>query len=167
MLLCRASDVLMDTAAIMDTAAFIYASLITEEDKRFVVDHNKVKRAQEKVMKSLDQEFDDLYKKDEIDCIFFDGHQDTTKVMLKADNSDQHFPNIIKEEHYSVCSEPGGYLYYFTPEKGSKRKNPAEVIADNLVDFLKNSIDKSLQVIGGDSTNVNTGWESVLCIGQR
>lgn len=37
------------TAAIT-TAAFLDAGLITEGDRRLVVDHNKVKRAQEKVM---------------------------------------------------------------------------------------------------------------------
>jgi hypothetical protein len=115
------------TAAIT-TAAF----MITEEDKRLAVDHNKVKRAQEKVMRCLYQEFDDLCKKNgEIDCIFFDGREDTTIVMLKADISDHQFPSIIKEQHYTVCSEPGGrYLYHFTPEKGSKREKPAEVIAN-------------------------------------
>ena len=71
------------------------------------------------------------------------------------------FPSVIKEEHYSTCSEPvGRYFYHFTPEKGSKRKKTAEVIAANLVHFMKSKgIDKSLQAIGGDSTNVNTGWE--------
>src|SRR6218665_617194 len=62
---------------------------------------------------------------------------------------------------YSVCSEPGGrYLYCFTPEKCPKSVKPAEVIANNLVSFMKNKgIDKTLQAIGDDSTNVNTGWE--------
>ena len=44
--------------------------------------------------------------------------------------------------------------------KPQKNKKHAEVIAENLVDFLKDKIiDQSLQAIGGDSTNVNTGWE--------
>src|SRR6218665_1680999 len=62
---------------------------------------------------------------------------------------------------YSVCSEPGGrYLYCFTPEKCPKSVKPAEVIANNLVSFMKNKgIDKTLQAIGGESTNVNTGWK--------
>lgn len=35
----------------------------------------------------------------------------------------------------SVRSEPDRiYLYYFTPEKGSKKETPAEVIACNLVE---------------------------------
>src|SRR6218665_120153 len=142
-------------------AAFMDAGLITEVDKSLVVDHNKVKRAQEKLMKSLNQEFEDLCQKGVIDCILFDGREDATKIMLKADNSYQQFPSTIKEQHYLVCSEPDGrYLYHFKPEKGSKREKPAEVIANNLIDFMKKKgIAKSLQAIGGDSTNVNTGWE--------
>jgi hypothetical protein len=148
------------TAAIT-TAAFLDAGLITEGDRRLVVDHNKVRRAQEKVMKSLDEEFHARCQVGNIECIFFDGRQDSTKVLLQADNSSHQFPSIVKEEHYTVCSEPGGrYLCHFTPEKDLTKRKPAEVIANHLVDFLKkNSIDRSLQAIGGDSTNVNTGWE--------
>ena len=113
------------TAAIT-TAALMDAGLITEGDKRLVVDHSKVRRAQEKIMKSLYEKFDELCEKGEISCIFFDGRIDATKVMLKADNSAQQFPSIIREEHYAVCSEPGErYLYHFTPEKGSKSVRPA------------------------------------------
>ena len=57
----------------------------------------------------------ELCKKEGIDYIFFDGHQDVAKVMLQAGSSDCQFPSIIKEEHCYVCSEPGGrYLYHFT-----------------------------------------------------
>lgn len=67
----------------------------------------------------------------------------------------------MKEEHYTVCSEPGGrYLCHFTPKNDLTKRKPAETIANHLVDFLKkNSNDKSLQAIGGDLTNGNTGWE--------
>ena len=47
------------TAAIT-TAAFIDIGLITEENTKLVVDHNKVKRAQEKLMSSLDNEFEEI-----------------------------------------------------------------------------------------------------------
>jgi len=95
------------TAAIT-TAAFMDAGLITDGDKKLVVDHNKDKRAQERIMKSVDHEFNDLCMKGTVECIFFDSRNDITKVMLKADNSDRQFPSIIKEEHYAVCSKPGG-----------------------------------------------------------
>src|SRR6218665_4148245 len=81
-------------------------------------------------------------------------------MMLKSDNSDKQFP---RQEHYSVCtcSEPcGRYLYHCPPEKCPKSVKPAEVIANNLVPFMKyKGIDKTFQAIGGDSTNLNTGWE--------
>ena len=94
------------------------------------MDHSKVRRAQEKLMKSIDQKFDDLCEEGGISCIFFDGRIDTTKVMLKTDNSDKKFLSIIRQEHHSVCSEPDGRdLYHFTPEKYPKSVKPTEVIA--------------------------------------
>jgi len=121
------------TAAIT-TAVLMDAGLITEDDKRLAVDHSKVRSAQEKLVKSLDQKFYDLCEEGGISCIFFDCRVNTAKVMLKADNSDKQIPSIIRQEHYSVCREPGGrYLYYFTPEKCPKSVKPAKVIANNLV----------------------------------
>lgn len=69
------------------------------------------------------------------------------------------FPSLIKEEHYSVVKDPGGdYLFHFAPDVTAGKKK-AEVIADHLVNLLKskNQI-QNLMAIGGDSTNVNTGW---------
>ena len=79
--------------------------------------------------------------------------------MLKVDSYDRCFPSIMKKEHYSVCSEPGGrYLCHFTPQKDLNKKKPVEVVADNLVNFMNMmGIDKTLQAIGGDYTNANTG----------
>ena len=68
------------------------------------MDHNKVRRVQEKLIQSLDQKFDDLCEEGGISYIFFDGCIDKTKVMLKSDNSDKQFPRIIRKEHYSVCT---------------------------------------------------------------
>lgn len=150
----RYSVGLCDTAAITK-AVFLDAELITVRDKRLLVDHNKIK----KVMKSLDKGFHVQCRICNIECIFFDRHKDSTKVLLQSDNSNHQFPSIVKEEHYTVCSEPGGrYLCYFTPEKDLTKRKLAEVIANHLVDFLKkNSIDKCLLAI--DSTNINTNWE--------
>lgn len=54
-----AMRIIYATAAIT-TAAVINAGLITYEDKRFVVDNKKSIGPKEKVIKSLNQEFDDL-----------------------------------------------------------------------------------------------------------
>lgn len=48
------------------------------------------------------------------------------------------YPGIVKEEHYTVCMEPGGrYLGHFNPQKASKEKPYAEVVAANLIEWLQ------------------------------
>ena len=52
------------------------------------------------------------------------------------------------------------YLFHLVPKKASPGRKHAEVIADHLVQWLsERGIEETLQAIGGDSTNVNTGWE--------
>ena len=120
------------------TAALIDAGVVTDKDTRLVIDHNKVKRAQEKLAKEFYKEFDDKIRKDGVTCLFFDGRQDDTRVMLTCEDSDKQFPGLIKEEHYSVCQEPGGkYLFHFTPGEASKEKKHSELIADEIVTWLK------------------------------
>ncbi len=51
-------------------------------------------------------------------------------------------------------------MWHFVPEEVTKERKHAEVIADHLVNWLKErGVEESLQAIGGDSTNVNTGAE--------
>ena len=79
--------------------------------------------------------------------------------MMEAEGSDKYCPAKIREEHYSVASEPGSnYLFHFTPEKSTKEEPHAEQIATVLFAWLRErGFDKTLRAIGGDSTNVNTG----------
>lgn len=98
----------------------------------------------------------------EVICIFFDGRKDETKVNLTTEGSEKLYPSTVKEEHCSVCVEPGGeYVHHFTPSADeSKGASPAEQIAGNLVEWMQtHGLDKSLIAIGGDSTNLNTGWK--------
>ena len=61
----------------------------------------------------------------------------------------------MKEEHYSVVSEPGGhYLFHFTHDSPDENQSAAEKIAQKLVEWMrKNKVDKTLQFIVGDSTS--------------
>ena len=78
-----------------------------------------------------------------------------TKAKLE-NGAGKRFPAKQWEEHYSVCQEPGGqYLTHFSPDDES-----AAGVSRKLLDFLfEHGVDKTLQVIGGDSTNVNTGYK--------
>ena len=138
-------------------AALIDAKVITERNTSLIIDHNKVKRPQEKVGKELTSKHENQLSNNGLSCILFDGRKDETKVFI--DVEDMKFPGLVKEEHYTVCSEPGGnYLFHFISEE-SDLKKPAEIIADHLVKWLKErSLHLTLQAIGCNSTNVNTGW---------
>ena len=46
----------LHATVIITTSAFIDPGLITEEDKGLVDDHNKIKRVQENVMNSINEE---------------------------------------------------------------------------------------------------------------
>lgn len=148
-------------AAEIATAAWIDAGLITKQDTHLIIDHNKLKRAQEKITMQISEEFETDIRESPVNCILFDGRKDDTKTQFEVEGSSKKFPGLIQEEHYSVCSEPGGkYLFHFVPEEASKKRKHAEVIADQILAWLKDrGADKTLQAIGGDSTNVNTGWE--------
>ncbi|KAK1886299.1 3-deoxy-D-manno-octulosonic acid kinase [Dissostichus eleginoides] len=93
---------LRPTAAIA-TAALIDAGIITEDNTSKVIDKNKVKRAQEKLMRELGEEFEEKCREmGGISCILFDGRIDLANVMMEAEGSDQSFPAKIRE-HYYPC----------------------------------------------------------------
>ncbi|KAG0710812.1 hypothetical protein GWK47_002434 [Chionoecetes opilio] len=76
---------LRPTAAIA-TAALIDAGIITEDNTSKVIDKSKVKRAQEKLMRELGQEFEEKCREDGgISCSLFDGRIDLTNVMMEAE----------------------------------------------------------------------------------
>ena len=63
--------------------------------------------------------------------------------MLISEDSEKEFLGLIKEEHYSVCEEPGGkYLFHFVPNESTKEMKHAEVIAEQIVNWL---IEKNIE----------------------
>ena len=105
------------------------------------------------------------YKDGSIIYILTDGRKDWTRMYAEVEGSDQVYPIIQKEEHYSVVSKPGGqYLFHFTPPEADENQKAAEKIAIELFNWMKQyGVDKTLLFIGGDSTNVNSGiWGGVF-----
>ena len=64
-------------------------------------------------------------------------------------------------EFISVTSEPGGeYLFHFNPPEATKSVKAAKQIAIKIVEWIEEyGVDSTLDSIGGDSTNINTGWD--------
>ena len=150
-----------ETAAIA-TATMIDLGVVTAEDKTKVLDHNKVAREKKQLMAELRKKADIRIREGEdIICTMFDGRKNNTRVMYECTETGKKYPATEKMEHISVSSEPGGeYLYHFTPDPATKNTKHAEQVANKLVKwYIDHGVDQTLLALGGDSTNVNTGWE--------
>lgn len=149
-------------AAAISTATLAAArdAGLLKEDCDIIIDQNKIRRSKTKVMR--EKQADDELKLEEanIQGILFDGRKDMTKFMKEGDDGKLH-PSEKKEDHYSVCSEPGGnYLFHFTVDPKERTGSAAEQIATLLYEWIvDHGLDVSLLAVGGDSTNVNTGWK--------
>ena len=97
------------TAAIA-TAALQDARVITTEDTSRVIDRSKVARAKSRMMKET--QLETATSENDIPCVFFDGRQDQTKVMVKPTDSNKLHPSVVKEEHF--CDE-GAWRRVFVP----------------------------------------------------
>ena len=148
------------TAAIA-TAALIDAKVISEEDSTQVLDHHKVHREKVRLMDKLRETADEKYQEEDIKCILADGRKNWTLVMEKDEETGKYYQSKVKMEHIVVTSEPGGeYLFHFVPDEATKDEKPAKKVANKIVEWiLKYGVETSLDSIGGDSTNSNTGWE--------
>ena len=152
------------TAAICNATLLDYG-VLTNDNTKDVIDAKKVQRHKDKVYKELQAKADMKLNEGGLLCILFDGRKDWTLVYEEVEGSSQPHPAIRKEEHYSVVAEPGGhYLFHFTPEPADETHSAAEQIAITLVEWMvKHGVDTTLQFIGGDSTNVNSGiWGGVF-----
>ena len=93
------------------TAALIDAKVITDGNTILIIDHIKKKRAQKKIGKELTSKHENELSNNGWSCILFDGRKDETNVYIDIEG-------LVKEEHYTVCSEPGGkYHFRFDPEE--------------------------------------------------
>jgi hypothetical protein len=77
---------LRETAEIA-TAALIDAKIITKNNTLMIIDHSKVKRAQEKLAIELANKFNKDLENNVVSCIFFDGRKDNTKVLTEFDGT--------------------------------------------------------------------------------
>ena len=77
------------------------------------------------------------------------------KVLFEVETSKTHYNGVIKEEHYSSCDSKGNFLFHFTLDQATKDMLHAKKIATKIYE----SLEETTVAIGGDSTNVNTGWK--------
>ena len=143
------------------TAAISTATLAAAKDAGYleqplIVDPNKVQRAKTNYMNKVQKECSQELQENKMQGILFDGRKDQTK-FLKRGKDDQLHSSEVKEEHYSICLQPGDeYLCHLTIDPDSRQNiTVAEHLAHELFTWIeeKDLVD-ALQAIGG-STNIN------------
>jgi hypothetical protein len=146
-------DISVRNTALLATALLVDLNIVTKEDAHLIVDPSKIQRARARVMKKEAAEAKKRIEESKLDCIFFDGRRDQTK-MIVVDGDGDEFARTEFEEHYTI-TDPTRYLTHITPEEGTGAKGTA----DKVIEFLSEVKQlENVQVVGGDSTSSNTGW---------
>ena len=115
-------------------------NVITKEDPHLIIDHHKIEREKARVMDELRNDAMEQLRNSKLECFFFDGKKDKSKVKLEAEGSDKVFMGMQREEHVSMCKEPGGeYIHIFTPGDATKVMPTAEVNAQEILKFIEYS----------------------------
>ena len=112
-------------------------------------------------MNKVQKECSEDLQENKVCGILFDGRKDKTKLMKRGKDGQLHSLEI-KEEHYSICSQPGGeYLNHLTIDPESRQNmTAAEHLAHEIFTWVEEKdLVESLLAIGGDSTNMNTGYK--------
>ena len=124
--------------------------IVTEENKRYVVDRSKLQRERQKYKEEIFKNEQELFEL--VDFIFVDGRKDATTTMVKV-KGNYHRQTVI-EEHYVIVGEPRDfYLAHVTPEDGTGYK-----IATSVNSAIKDiALLQKLKIVGSDGTGVMTG----------
>ena len=98
---------------------------------------------------------------DSITGVYFDGRKDFTLVLNYDENTGRYHKRMIKDKHISVTSEPEGlYRFHYTPAEAITPSTPSREIALVLYEWMvEHNKDKSIIVLGGDSTNSMSGYK--------
>lgn len=151
------------TAAIINglLCDLMKAGLLGEDKKHLICDSKKVFRAKERVMKYSAAEENSCLAICNTTGIFVDSRKDNTLILQHDETTSTVRKRIIKESHMTVTEEPKGrYLTHYTPEFKTITAKPAKQCATGLFDWLKDrGIDRSLELIGSDTTNDMSGWK--------
>ena len=157
------------------------------------MDGTKVQRAKHSLMGDVTEREEQRLKNKPPSCIMMDSRIDKNTLVMHHDEVTQKFyPRVEAEDHYTITDGDGKYLHHFTKElkqntdetynedadsdekldKVTDTIKPAEVVAQLLYKWtVTKGIDKTLDLLGADSTASNTGcnagiiaWlEKLLC----
>ena len=139
----------------------IAAGILPPEMSYLACDRSKIQRARKHVMSQSRNTQHEISTKEQICGISYDGRKDKHTRAMVSDSFGNIRMRMVKEEHISVSEEPKGrYLCHFVPDEPIHPEKPAFKVAQALYETIEkhDSLD-SIEFLGGDSTNSNTGWK--------
>ena len=137
----------MRNTALLATALLVDLKLVTKDEAHLIIDPSKIMKEERLEAKKDLEEV-------KVVAVFVDGRKDKTKMIIEDENGDE-FARTVTEEHYTL-TDPNKYLTHVTPDEGTGAKGTAEKVLEFLSDVKQL---ENVKVIGGDSTNSNTGWK--------
>ena len=136
----------------------ITAGHLSPEMAYLACDPNKIARARKAAMKSAQEKVSET---EPIVGMSYDGRRDKHTRAMVEDSHGKVRMRMVTEEHESVTQEPcGKYLSHFVPEPAVLPEKPALKVAEGLYEILlRHNSTETLMILGGDSTNTNTGYK--------
>ena len=80
--------------------------IVTEEDKKYVVDRSKLRRERQKYREEIRNKEQEIFEL--VDFIFVDGRKGATMTMIKV--NENYYRQTVIEEHYVIVGEPNGFF---------------------------------------------------------
>ena len=141
-------------AAALANAVLKDVGLVTENDKKLVIDKNKLRRERQKYREDIRQNQSKFFHM--INGVYVDGRKDATLTTSQLDNG-KSYQSMHLEEHYVMVGEPGEY--YVTHFGTADGKGCS--IADGIFSAIKDTeLQEKLEVIGSDGAATMTGVNS-------
>ena len=136
----------------------IKAGHLSPEMAYLACDPHKIRRARKAVMKASQEKAASGIEP--IVGMSYDGRRDKHTRAMVEDSFGKVRMRMVTEEHESVTEEPSGkYLGHFVPLPPVLPEKPALKVAEGLYDILlQHNSTETLMILGGDSTNTNTGY---------
>lgn len=122
---------------------------MSEGNKQYVIDRSKVKRAQRKTRKNIQNLHAVRVTEHKFGAFFFDGRKDQTRIFDGGQLKD------ITEDHYTVLKQPGSEYLFHVTTKGSTADEICTAITTRF-DSMHIKYD-DIFAIGCDGTVTNTG----------
>ena len=141
------------------TAVLLDYGVIQPGDLTLAIDPSKEQRARTASRKSSQETFNEEWKEEPLTGLYFDGRKDMT-LCYETNEEGKRFPRVKKENHLTLVAEPKSeFLSSLADDHtGTDPIKGAELEAKLILDFLsENGMENDLEILGCDSTRVNSG----------